>query len=530
MSGKSLSSQSMARGFAVLSAASILVKILSLLFVPVIMKLMGGSGGYQVYTSANQIYAFVYVIATAGLPVAISKTVTEFISTGEPGSATRSFRLARTVLAATGLLLTVLLVLLARPIARASGYEEAWLGIAVIAPNILICSVLSAYRGYLQGLKNMTPTAVSQVLEQIVHLVVAIAAVLALRGRGLVWAVAGASFGTVAGSVAALAVVVFFYRKAPRPEAVAGRNSGVSRSTGEYLKLLARYSIPITLSSAIQYGGTIIDVFVVKSRLLSAGLSESEAAAVHGDLSAARQLINVPTALVTALCVSMLPVIAGLYAERKIKEAKRKADESFRLCFIVAVPCTIALMVYSFQIYRLLDFNNPLIMTAMAASVIFMGIVHLQSSIMQSVNLLYQSTVFVAVGVILKAVFNYVLIGIPSLNIYGAIISTYISYLVPLAMNALALRKLKGISIMLVKPLIKPVIAGALMLVPSFPIYYLLLRMLRFAGPYASNLIAFIVCAAVCVAVYFAVMRIIGGIRKEDVESISPGLARKLRL
>lgn len=526
-----ISAQSMARGFAILSVASIAVKVMSLLFVPILRKLMGGSAGYQVYTSANQIYAFVYVIATAGLPVAISKTVTEFISTGDRKAAGRSFRLARTVLATIGVALMLLLIFLAKPIARASGYEEAWLGIVVIAPNILVCAILSAYRGYLQGLKNMTPTAVSQVIEQIVHLLVAIVAVLILRNKGLMWSVAGASFGTVAGSVTALAIVIYYYIKAGTPSLPEGTEETHNNyETKYYLRLIARYSIPITLSAAIQYGGTIIDVFIVKSRLMASGLSESAAASMHGDLSVARQLINVPAALVTALCVSVLPIIAGLHAEGKRAEASKKAQESFKLCFIAAVPCSVALMVFADPIYGVLDFDTPLIMTTMAMSVVFMGIVHLQSSIMQSINLLYQSTIFVGVGVLLKAILNYVLIGIPGLNIYGAVIATYVSYIVPMILNAIALLKKRKLRINLFEPLLYPTIASTVMLIPSFPLYFLLRRILKFAGYYASNLIAFGLAAIVAVVVYYLTMRFTGGLTREDLESISPKLARKLKL
>jgi stage V sporulation protein B len=225
----------------------------------------------------------------------------------------------------------------------------------------------------------------------------------------------------------------------------------------------------------------------------------------------------------------VLPIIAGLYAERKIGEAKQKAQESFRLCFLAAMPCSVALMAFSYQIYGVLDFDRPLIMTAMAMSVVLMGIVHLQSSIMQSVNLLYQSTIFVGVGVLLKALFNYVLIGIPGLNIYGAVISTYISYLVPLVMNAISLMRHKAIKIDLFSPLLRPTIASAVMLIPSFPLYFLLNKLLSFTGVYFSNLISFAVAALVCVIVYFVTMRLIGGIVREDVESISPRLAKLLK-
>lgn len=540
-----IGAQSMARGFAVLSAASIAVKVLSLLFVPVIRRLMGGSAGYQVYSSANQIYAFVYVIATAGLPVAISKTVTEFMSTGEPRAAVRSFKIARTVLSALGLILSLLLLVLARPIARASGYSEAWLGIAVIAPNVFICSILSAYRGYMQGLKNMTPTAVSQVIEQIVHLLVAIVLVFVFRSKGVVWAVAGASFGTVAGSIAALLIVLYYYGKTRSGVFYRIPDEGVLRNTAEshvnrraaersgrdYLKLLAMYSIPITLSAAIQYGGNLIDVFIVKGRLIRSGLSEFAAASLHGDLSATRQLLNVPTALVTALCVSVLPVIAGLYAQKRREEVTERAAYSMKLCFIVAVPCTVALAVFAGPVYDVLDFDTPMLMTTMAASILLLGIVHLQSSIMQSVNLLYQATWFIGLGVLIKAVFNFILIGIPGLNIYGAVISTYLSYIVPMLLNDMVLRRKRGIRINYFRLLLRPVAASAAMIVPSYPAYMLLYAVLFriFGDNYIANLGAFAVSALIAVIVYLAVLKLTRGLTKEDAMAVSPKLAKLLK-
>ena len=178
---RGIKEQSMAKGFAVLSIASILVKILSLFFIPLIRNLMGGSAGYQVYYSAYQVFAFVYLLATAGLPVAISKVVTELTAGKDHRKSKQAFVIARNAMLIIGLALTMFLLLLSKPIARWTGYEESWLGIAVIAPNILLCSILSAYRGYLQGLKNMTPTAISQIAEQCVHLLISIIFVLLLN-------------------------------------------------------------------------------------------------------------------------------------------------------------------------------------------------------------------------------------------------------------------------------------------------------------------------------------------------------------
>lgn len=529
---KGIKEQSMAKGFAVLSVASVLVKILSLFFIPIIRSLMGGSAGYQVYYSAYQVFAFVYVLATAGLPVAISKVVTELMTGTDHRQSKRAFRIARMAMLILGSVLTLILLIFAKPIAAATGYEESWLGIAVIAPNILLCSVLSAYRGYLQGLKNMSPTAISQVVEQCVHLFVSIVAVLLLRDKGVVWMVAGASIGTLAGSIVALLVVYYYYRvqcNADQFRTVICSGENRKEEHKQYVRLLIAYSVPITLSAAIQYGGNLIDVFIVKGRLLAAGVQEGIAETLHGDLSAARQLINVPSSLVTALCVSVLPIIAGLYVQNKKKAAASRAEYAFKLCFIVSVPCTVAMCVFAKPIYQLLGFGGHYQMLMyMSFSVLLMGIVHLQSSIMQSVNLLYASAAFMGVSVVVKAILNYVFIGIPGLNIYGAVLSTYISYFVPILLNHQMLIRKRGLKVRILSTAAPSILGSAVMLVPSVPCYILLSKLL--GASYAANLFTFVLSAGIAIVTYFAIMVKIGGICKEDVDSISPKISKILRL
>lgn len=342
---------------------------------------------------------------------------------------------------------------------------------------------------------------------------------------------AAASTGTVAGSLIALAVVLYYYK---RQDAEKTENAGRqidAEENRDFLQLLIHYSVPITLSSAIQYGGNMIDVFIVKGRLLAAGLSEKTAGSLHGDLSTARQLINVPTALVTALCISLLPIIAGLYAQKKYTDASERANYAFKLCFIAAVPCAVAMCVFADPIYQLLGFGSQYkILMYMSLSVLLLGVTHLQMSIMQSVNLLYYATAFMGVSVAVKALLNFILIGIPGLNIYGAILSTYISYLIPLFLNAYVLKKERGIRIDLLKPFAAPMTASAAMLVPSVPVYLLFNGLLGRISSYFGNLFAFGLAACVAVAVYFIVLKALNGIDKSDVDSISPKLSRILRL
>jgi len=205
--------QSVGAGFLILSAASIAVKLMSLVFVPVIRSCLGGDAGYSVYSTAYSVYAFIYVLTTAGFPVAISKLVTELTVTKHSQEAQKAFKTARLFLIIIGTFFTALMAIFAKPIARFMNNEESWAGILCIAPTLLICAILSAYRGYFQGRKNMIPTASSQIIEQIVHVGVSIFLVLLLKSKGVVWAVAGASIGTAAGALVALLMVMYFYGK-----------------------------------------------------------------------------------------------------------------------------------------------------------------------------------------------------------------------------------------------------------------------------------------------------------------------------
>ena len=404
--------QSLGKGFVVLSVANILVKIMSLLFVPIIMRLLGGDSKYSVYYSANQVFSFVYVLTNAGIPVAISKLVTELTSTNNRTKARQAFKMCRTIMVILGIIFSILMMVYAKPIARLMNNEDSWMGVLFLGPTVLVCSLLSAYRGYLQGMKFMTPTAVSQVVEQFVHVVVAIILVLMLRSKGIIWAVAGASVGTLAGAIVAFAIVYKYYLSFKNNEdKLIISNPELLGEKMDKKSLLARilfYSLPITINSGIQYGGNMIDASVLKGRLLVAGFAEESAGALHGLMGATRQVLNVPNALVSSLCISLLPVIAGLYAQKKADETEDKANYAFKLCLTLAVPISVALCIFAKPLSVILGFENGyILLTYMSFSVLLLAIVHLQSSVMQSVNQLFTSTLFMGIGVAIKLLLNY---------------------------------------------------------------------------------------------------------------------------
>ena len=530
--------QTIGQGFVILSVSNILVKLLSLIFVPLIRGLLGGDAGYSVYNSAYSVYAFVYVIATAGFPVAISKLISELSRTDKRKEAKRGFKFALLILAGLGLVLMALVMAFAKPIAGFMNNPDSWAGIMFLAPTVFVCSLLSGYRGYFQGRKNMRPTAVSQIIEQLVHVAVSAGLVIALKDKGIVWAVAGASVGTCVGALAALAVCLLEYKSDRKIFYEEISNEAVLRSKlgyrdiadRELLKRIFLYSLPLFISSAVQYGGDLIDSKMIKGGLVAAGLGEQTAKVLHGQYMAMRQLINVPGALATALCVTVLPIITSCFAAGDRKGVAANTQYSFKLCYLVAVPISFAYAVFSGPIYKMLGYgNNAVLLTVSSLSVILLCTIHLQSSVLQGVNRLFTASAFMCLCVVIKAVMNYFLLRIPQLNIYGAVISTYVSYLIPFILNMYVLKKRENIRFSVLAALTPPVIASTGCVAAGYAVYGVIRLIVRsFLKGYLGYAIAFIPAAVVAVIVYYIIIRKINGLTAEDIAQISPKASKLL--
>lgn len=531
--------QSIGAGFVILSVANILVKIMSLFFVPLIRSFLGGDAGYSVYSSAYSVYAFVYVIATAGFPVAVSKLVSELTGSCRTKEAIQSFRLARALLIVIGTLLTAIVMIFAKPIATWMHNEESWGGILCLAPTLFLCSVMSAYRGYFQGCKNMRPTAVSQIVEQLVHVAVSFFLVIILRSKGIVWAVAGASAGTAVGALVAFLIVVSKFnagkstvRKRIAAERELRRENGIiSMKTGELVKRLFYYSLPITLSSGVQYGGDLLDSQMIKGGLISAGFTETGAKTLHGAYMAMRQLINVPGSLATALCISVLPVIAGAFAKKNMNAVARNTEYGFKLCYMVAVPVSFAMVIFGGPVYRLLGYGeNFFLLMISALSVLLLCTMHLQSSILQGVNMMFTSSIFLCISVVLKALMNYFLIRIPEINIFGAVISSYVAYLIPVIMNGIVLKKVVKIKFSVLKCIVPPLFASTVMVTLSYLLYCGMDFVIGlFIKGYICCLVSFGISAVAAVFIYYLIMRKTGALKDSDISQISPRLLAFLK-
>ncbi|ABN54260.1 MAG TPA: polysaccharide biosynthesis protein [Hungateiclostridium thermocellum] len=523
--------QSITKGFAVLSAAGLITKILSVLYIPFLLAIIGDEGN-GIYAAAYQVYVFIYVIANSGIPVAIAKSVSELTAVGNYKDALRIFKISRFFLIIIGTVLTVLMFVTAKPLAVMINSEKSFLAIAALSPTLFFTALASAYKGYFQGMSNMTPTAVSQVVEQIFNMIFTVLFAALLINKSLEAACAGGTVGTTVGALASVIVLIFIYNR--RREEI--NNLKEHRKTAKrysYKQLATRifyYSLPITVCVAAQYAGNLIDVANIRGRLLAGGYTLEMASVMHSYLSKYQQIMNAPISIVSALAAAVLPSISGAAAEQDIKQVKDKSNHAFRLCMLIVIPSAVGLSILSEPIYAVLKYGaGSHLMRYGSIVLVLMSIVQIQSSILQGAGKLYKATINVILGIIAKIIFNYILIANPNINIMGAVIGSIVGYGLTIILNVMTVRKELKIKINILKQAVKPAVSSVVMGIFVWIVYKGLYFVLGFIkSAYLVNALSTVVSVLFGMAIYFYIMILVRGITKNDFDVLPEKIRRMI--
>lgn len=517
------------KGFAILSAASIIVKVLSLLYIPILLAIIGEEGN-GIYAAAYQVYVFVYVLTNSGLPVAISKLVAELVAIKNYKDAFRSFKIARSFLIVLGVLMSILMLIFARPLSNVIKFDKSYLAILALSPTLLFTSVASAYRGYFQGRGNMVPTAVSQIIEQLANTVFTLVFASLLLKYGIEAACAGGTIGTSLGALFSMTFLVMYYKKNKWfrvPKEHIGLK--VERFTyKELVKKISDYSIPITLSVGLQYAGNLVDLWNTKARLLVAGFTDSTATTMYNYLYKYTQLMHVPTSIIAALAAAVLPAISGAVAAKNKNSVQEKVNYAFRICLLIVIPAAVGLAVLSRPIYSMIRFGEgSYVMLYGSIVIVIMSLLQIQSITLQGAGKLYNVTINLAIGIIVKILINYIFIAIPSINILGSVIGSVVGYSIPLVLNGMLIRKSLKIKLDLFKLAIKPILASGFMAVVVYAAHGGLELLLGFIGvDYIINAIAAIVAIIIGIAAYFVALLVFKGITPEDLDTLPSKVLR----
>lgn len=512
-------------GVAILGFIGLLSKVIGLVFrIPLTNSL--GTEWLGLYMLVYPTYTMLLSISTAGIPVAISRLVSESVTLGNHRSAKKILRTALPILASAGLILTALMIAFSGMLASQRNTPEIYIGFIALAPSILIVSIMSAFRGYLQGHRRMTPTAISQIIEQAGKLVVSLPLTYLGARKSLVHAAAGTLAGISVSELLALVYVYFMYRREQADalplEAAQTEPVPSSRSLAKKLIFVA---IPITIGSMIMPIASYIDSAMIPRRLATAGFDAQTATKLYGMLTGcAVTLINVPTAMATAICIGLVPTISAAHMKNSPEQMNRASMLGLRMGSLIGFPCAVGMSLLSTEIINLLYRISTdeiaitgRILSLSALTILPFTLVQATTGVLQGVGKQKIPMYSLVAGVACKIVLNYILVAIPSLNVYGAPISSMVCYVVSTAVNLYYIAAKLHIRLSWSELLLRPGVATLGMAAAVAALTHVLNMQRR-----ANTIIA----VAFGVVVYFALALAVKAVRRSDLKQVPGG--RKL--
>ena len=457
-----MTKKSLLKGAVVMAAAGMIVKLLGAVFrIP--LANMIGSVGMANYSPAYSIYAFLLVFATAGIPVAISKMVSERYAVGQFSEAERVFRISRKLMMVIGVTGFLILFFLGDLIADIINMPGSALSMKTTSIALLLVPIMSSYRGYFQGMQDMRPTAVSEVAEQsfrvlfgllLAHFLMAdqfdiLGYSSAERGA------AGGCFGASAGSIGGLAVMLIVYMLARKgiKRRIEKEETSEKEPAKDILKRIAAIAIPITIGSAIMPIVNLIDAAMVKTRLLVAGFDSNAALDCYGQLVGfAAPIIQFPQVLMTAIVMSLVPMVSAANKLNNREELHGHISLGMRMTTIVAFPAAVGMFVLAEPILLLLyaaqkesAVSAAPCLQIYAIGFVFLAIITTMTGALQGIGKQQLPVINLCIGLIAKFVLTWVLTAIPFMNVKGAVIGSATTYLIAMILDIIAVKKYSGV-------------------------------------------------------------------------------------
>lgn len=487
------------RGAFLLLCSAVVVKLIGALFkIPLSSKYCLGDLGFGYFSSAYDLFTPFYALAMAGLPVAVSKTVSEHLAKGRYGDVRQTLKVSRRVYLAAGLICFLCLGVFIYPFSRLTDSTGAGIySLLAMTPSVVFCCLMSSYRGYYQGLNNMLPTAVSELLEALCKLVLGFGfGLLTVKITGnAAFGAAAAIFGiTVGTAVSTLYLKLYHKLKGDgiSPDELSGSPIGGSSSSAA--KALVLIAVPVALASLAGNITLIIDALTVRRQL--GGLDEGSfniiremyafsvadynktaaAPITNGELSAllygirgkAYTLLNLVPTLTAVIGVSAVPVIAGLNAEKDYKALNRNLNSALKLASLISFPAGVGLFVAADRIMELLydsvasvEIGTPML-GLFGASAVFAGIAIPLTGILQGIGKQKSALINIAAGAAVKLIIGLLTVAVPEINVKGAAFGTLACYAVIFILHIAVLLKCKGISLNVKAVFLKPLVAALL--------------------------------------------------------------------
>ena len=469
---------SFVQGAAILGIAGLIVKVIGAAFrIPLANTI--GLIGTSYYDTAYPYYSWLLVISSSGLPTAISKMVSERVTLGDYRGAHRVFTTAMQILCCIGLLTSILMFFGSDYIARLHMLPEAAYCFKALAPALFFVALMCAYRGYMQGMQQMVPTAISQVVEQVGKLAVGLTLAFMLLDAGPEYAAMGALIGVTVSELLALIYVMLSYRRR-WPKIRARLERSVRREAEPVAARLMAIALPITIGASISPLASVVDSALIIRILLKLGYAKETAQTAFSLMRTnVATLTNMPGVLTMALAMSLVPAISAFSAKRDHAGVQDTARLGLKLALIIGLPCAVGLFVLASPILSMLYPNLTEgeltlavdLMHTSSIGVIFLSLVQSMTGVIQGMGKPNVPVFNLFIGFVLKVASLLALMNIPQVNIQGAAVSTVVCYaFAGIADTIYVIRRAK-LRLGLVDVLLKPVLSSGVMGFVVFMIY-----------------------------------------------------------
>ena len=573
-------------GAAILAMGILVVKVIGLFYKIPLVNIIGSEGSAD-FNNAYNIYSVLLTISTAGLPVAVSKMVSEANALGRQNQVHKVFRLSLAAFLTLGVVSFLIMYFGSEQLAGMMHDSLAAAGIRALAPAVICVGCLSAFRGYAQGHGNMTPTAVSQILEALCKLVIGLGLAywLVRAGQPSHVAAAGAITGVTVGTILALAYMIFNFVSTRMREEKDTQDA--PDSARRILSTLMKIAIPITISSSMVGIVTVIDSALVQGQIQKVLISDPDSWALYqqvvdfapleaardawqqavssgaaaeavsqlygavelaaenisrslyGNYSGALTIYNLPLSLMAAITASVIAAVSAALARRDRRGAARITGSALRITALLAFPMGVGLFVLGTPIIRRIfpeldaSVAGPLLSTLGIAS-IFVCLMLVCNSVLQAHGFINLPVVIMALGGVVKIVTNYNLVAVPTIGISGAPVGNVLCFGLCMVLDLVVIARVIHGRPDYLPLLAKPAAAAGVMGLGAWAVYGLLSKLLSYeevtqAGETIQTLgktgngIAVMGAILIAVIIYAVLVVALRAISREDLSLMPKG-------
>lgn len=539
--------QSFEYGAIILLCSTMLVKIIGAVFKIPLSNLLGDLGfGY--FSSAYDLFIPIYTLAMAGLPIAVSRIVAEHMANEKYRDVHKSLTVTRKLFLVSGLAgFLVMLALIYPFVSITDRTGQTIYSLFAIAPSLFFCCIMSTYRGYYEGLRNMYPTAVSNVIEALGKLILGYGfAFIAVKlTDNVAYGAAGAMLGITVGAMLSALYLRIYHRirsDGITPDEL--NNSPVPATTRNAAKTLILIAVPIALASLANSIASLVDVSMVKWQL--SNLMDNHADAIremysmsigdynsvaeklltddaiptflYGVRSKAFTVYNLIPTITSVLGVSALPVLASSWTAKDKLMIKRNIESMIKFTALIAMPAGVGFFALGGQIMGLLyntvasvEIGAPM-MRIYGMAALCAGLAIPMTSMLQAIGKQKTALRNVAVGAVLKVAVNFVCVSIPSVNIKGAAVGTFVCYLFIFVSHFICLIKFTGVVPDIKKVYLKPFFSAVICGVAAYAVSLL-----------GDSSLVTVLAIGVAAVVYIVALIVLNAFEENDVLSLPKG-------